>query len=355
MNIKRVNKIISEILKVENSFGLQGKISNIVSYFQNNNSEALNEAKLYISDSLSESIISTYVNSDLKILKELELIGYFDMSLENEIDEILSSQSHEILTKITALRDKRAQLLVKITALKKSFDDLGVEVFSVNEEEYHIIFALPQKYHNLENLSRATKDINQFLNALNQTLKDSKYEIKSVDNGCIEFLISAIPELASRFVDVLETILTIKEAIDLVVESKDKIEKIAKKNKKSINEQIDAELEDRKLEYIEALLKRISSSDKTNKLNSEQETSIRVLLKKMITYFEEGVYAEVKTPYMEKPDDYDGDDKSKIKELERKLDLYQQKEKIDDINKKIFLAQKEGLSLMLPGFNDENK
>lgn len=348
MNTKKLLKIISEILQAEASFNFQSKLGQIQTHFQQNKPDELNQIKKEIFDELSDFPLNRYVGTDFKILKSLEIYGYFDVSLQNEIEAILGSQSHEVQQRLTNFVTKRADLLAKLRALKKSLEDLNIKVDTKDFENYQIAFSLPEKYHKLDNLQDLIKDVDRFLFDVSSSLKldKDKYKIVSVSDGCIEIFIEVAVELAEKSVDFLNIVLQIQGAIGIFNKTKEGFEKYSKKNKASAEKIAKEELEVQKKKYIDEFVKSLVI---TGENKNDDENRIRGMFNKMVKYFEEGVDAEVRTPLIEKPrEETEEDDKATIKQLRGELSLYERKMQIDETNKRLFLAQKDGLKLNLP-------
>ena len=92
---------------------------------------------------LSPQYLEPSVNTDFKILENIEIYGYFDIYIEQEIENILNSQSHEVIQKLTTFIQKRADLIKKITILKQALEDLGIKENTKDGEIYQIAFSFP--------------------------------------------------------------------------------------------------------------------------------------------------------------------------------------------------------------------
>lgn len=124
MNTKKLLRLVTEILKNESKFNFQSSLNQLLLNYQQNNPDGVNNMRTEIYDNIKKSDMSRYVNSDFKILKNIEIFGYFDLNIELKIEKILNSQSHEINQKLTNFIQERDTLIQKLTNLQKSLTDL---------------------------------------------------------------------------------------------------------------------------------------------------------------------------------------------------------------------------------------
>ncbi len=353
MNVKRLLKTITEILESESQYRFQDKIGKIQTHFQQNQPDQLNLIKEEIFSSLENTPMQRYVGTDFKVLKAIEVFGYFDSALKDEINSILQSQSHEIQQKLSNFITKRDELLTKLRVLKKSLEDLNL--VSDSEEIYELAVTLPEKYKDLAELKTVVSDFDRFLFDVSQPLniKEKAYKVSSVSDGCIEIYIQVAIELAEKAVEFLDIVLRIQGAIVLCKQLKTGYESFSKKNKAASIKIADEELEIQKKKYIETFIK---SLDIKGENKNDDENRIRAMFNRMVGYFEDGVAVEVRTPYIEEPRlESEDDDKETKKELAVARKKYQAKLHIDEVNRRLYLAQKEGLNLNLPEPNGESE
>lgn len=350
MNTEKLLRIINEVLSAEEQYSFQTDINSIPAFIQENNPDQINLVKERIFSNFEKTPMSVYVNTELKSLKEVSGFGYFDSTMKNNLDDILKSASYEIVQKLQEYITKRNTLIEQIRALQTSLNNLAVKSDEVEKDKYLVAFAFPEKYHNLDNLQKATKDIDQFLRSLTISLPDENknYEITSVDNGCIEYFIHVLPELAMRVVRSLDTILMIKGAIDLCAQSKELFTRYIKKNRIAAGKIAEEQLAEEKRNLVDKFIKNLSI-DGTDVDINDGENRIRTLMCVIVKYFEEGVAIEVKTPQIEVPREETEQDSPEIKEqLKEQKKIYENKLKIDEINKNIYLLQQEKVKLNLP-------
>lgn len=353
MNTQNLLRIVSEVLHNEKLFNFQHSLNQILNFYNENNPDKLNEVKENMYVQMGDSMVNRYVNTDFKVLHKLEIYGYFDAYIKNEIEGILGSQSHEVVQKLTTFINKRNELLQKITKLKQALDEVGIKENELDTEIYQVAFSFPEKYHRLDNLEKVTGHVDQFLKSVSIQLDsdNQKYEIVSVGDGCIEYFIQVGADLADIFLNSLETILMIKGAIDLYGDTLKTVAKYSAKNRKSAGDIAAEELEATKKKYIDAFVKKLKIEGDQKK---DKENRARNLFKMMVGYFEEGVSAEVRTPYLEEPREAnEDDDKDTVASLKKELALYKKKREIDEINQNLFKFQKEGLMLNLPSPDPE--
>lgn len=350
MNTSKLSRIIENILLSEKEFDYQLEFTNILGFVEQNNPEDVKLSFDKIMENFVKTSMSNYVSTELKTLEETGALGYFDPSMINSIQNILSSPGYETIQKMHNFIDQRAKLLEQFKKLQSSLLDLGIRAESSLTSDYAIAFALPEKYHALDTFQKAIRDFDLFLNSLTFSLSDENknYKISSVDNGCIELFINALPEMAARVVGALDTILKIKGAIDLWTQSKKIFSRYSKKNKDATEKIAKSELEDEKMKQIEEYIDGLNLKGETTDLN-DAKNRVRGLLCVVVKYFEDGVTIEVKTPLIQAPRKETAEDSKDVKaDLAEKRKLYENKVKIDGINKRIYQLQQEKVRLDLP-------
>jgi hypothetical protein len=88
----------------------------------------------------------------------------------------------------------------------------------------------------------------------------------------------------------------------------------------------------------------------------EDITRVKSLFITLSKHFENWVTAEVKTPLIDIPREYNEDDSEEIKkELEKNKRLYNNKKEIDERNRQLFLFQQENIKLSLPEAEKKEK
>ena len=124
----------------------------------------------------------------------------------------------------------------------------------------------------------------------------------------------------------------------------------AKKRREKVDEIAREHLEEKKKQIIDELIKQLPVG------TSEEKTRIEQLVVNLVKHLENGVRTEVKTPKIEEPDEIlDEDDEDTRKQKEEALKQIEKKRAIDDKNKRLFLAQREGMYLQLPDPEENNE
>ena len=350
MDSQKILGLISDIVTAEGLFDFQANINNLITYYQQKNLEQMEATWEVIQDNFKKTPMDKYVATETKTLREMGCFGLFDSTLILRIQEILSGPGYELEQKLQVLSTERGNSLEKIKALQSSLINLGIKSDETEKDIYLVAFSLPEKYHNLENLHKATLHIDQFLKSLTVSLPkgEEDFEIYSVGNGCIEIFIKALPELANRVVYALDIILRIQGVIALFQQSQKLFEHYSKANKTKAETMAKAELQKEKEGLVAEYTKEISfKGDKADK--NDAKNRIQNLFYLMVKYLEEGATIEVKTPQLQAPREITEEDTPEIsEELVRQKKLYEKKVMIDDVNKRIFLLQKEELCLELP-------
>ena len=199
MDIRKILRIINFIIDLENEYNLQWLFEKINRLYDQQNIEKIKEIKGDIYRYIQKSEIWNFVNTDNKILNNIWIFWFFDISIIEKFYIILSS-GFETKSEINSFISKRSELLNKLKTLKTSIEWLWIQLDKEELNNYSIIFSFPEKYNQLNNLEKVTKDIRFFLSELSSNWKKTdSFKITSVNNWCIEFFIQAWEFLADNF------------------------------------------------------------------------------------------------------------------------------------------------------------
>ncbi len=356
MDTGKLLKIIEDIQKDEQAFNFQARFQNILNFYNENNPEALNNEKESMRADLERSLVSGYVMTDYKILQKLNIANFFGINSQQELNNILNSQAHEVKSKLETFINQRQDTLSKLDNIKNSLVAFGVKPRTLEDNEYEIGFSFPEEYAELENLEDVFGDIKNFLVSLADALGESKsFKIKYVNNGSIDMFIGVGLELAQHFDTALDYTLKIYASIKVYQDLKNGYQNYAKKRKEAMEKVNREEMVERANNLVEELIKIL-------KINEPAEaTSVRLLFKKMLKHFEKGVSAEVRTPSIPEPEEPPTDAEEDVKKnFKEKKKLYELKKGIDEKNKEIFILQQNNFFGMDTKFlnevtNDEDR
>ena len=352
MDARKILQKINLILYIEAEFNLQSHFNNIFAHYTSNNPDALKAELEIISNAIEDSEINNFVYSDLRILEGLGIRGYFDLDALENLKNMLRAPGYEAQNQLNDFVSRRAQFVQLITQLKSSLEALDIDE-EQTQEIYQIVLSLPGKYQDLNELENFLGDIKAVLQELNSKARSaSPPKIASVNNGSIEFFIEVAPLLAEHMVNVFDNLLTIYGTIEAFKQIVKSHQNFSQKRKAEMNKIADAELESMKEKILDEYLEQLSEKD------PEAKTRLKKLIFELVKHIENGVHAEVKTPEIDEPEEIeDGDDPSTKKAKREELKKFAQKKAIAEINKRLFLAQKEGLDLRLlnPRKEDEEQ
>lgn len=345
MDIRKILRIINLIINLDKEYNLQWLFQSINTYFEQQNIDQIKKVKSDIYEYINKSEIWNFVNSDIKILKNIWIYWFFDISVIDKFDNILKS-GYETKTKLTSFVSERNELLDKIETLKSSIEWLWVELDKEELNNYSLIFSFPEKYHHLDNLEKVTNDIKNFLNELNSNWKErEKFKITSVNNWCIEFFIQAWVFLADNFSIAVDYFIKAYTLVKAWEDWKKSYKNWDSKRKKEVEKIAKEQLEEDKKELLESFIKDLE----VNELTIEDASRLKWLFVKLSKHFEEWVTAEVKTPLIEKPENlWEESTEEEKSNFETNNKLYNKKTEIDERNKQLYMFQQENIKLSLP-------
>ena len=348
MDVRKILQNINLILDIENEHQMQNLFQEVLSFYQSRDPDNLRTRKESISKAIENSEINNLVHSDLNILEGIGIRGYFDIDSVKRLENMLESPGYEAENKLIEFINEREELVNKIRQLQSSLKALEVE--EEQTETYQIVLSLPEQYQDLSKLEKLLKDIRFLLQELNSKDKDSKpFKIVSVNNGSIEFFIGVEPELLGWFSDIVGGILKVCGLIQAYEKGKTYYKDYTKKRREEADKIAQEHLEEKKKQIIDELVKQLPVE------TPEEKTKIKQFVVNMVKHLENGVYAEIKTPKIEEPDEIlDEDDENTKKRKEEVLKQIEIKRAIDDKNKQLFLAQREGVYLQLPNPEEDN-
>lgn len=352
MDARKILQKINLILEIEDTYNLQNSFSNIFSYYTSNDPQSLESEKERIPEVIENSEINNFVNSDLRILEGIGIRGYFDMEAIEYLEKMLEAPGYEAQNQLSEFVNERAQLLELIRQLKSSLEALEVKE-DQTQEVYQFVLSLPGKYRDLNELENFIKDIKVVLQTLNS--KDpnaSPPKIASVNNGSVEFFIEVAPSLAEHLTSVLDHLLKIYATKKMFEEGRKWYGGFTKKRKDEMDKIANEQLDEKKDRILNELVEKLAAK------NPEEKTRLKKCILELVKHLENGVQAEIKTPEIEEPEEISNEDDTATKRQKREdQKRFEQKQAIDTLNKKLFLAQKEGLDLRLlnPPKEDEEK
>lgn len=349
MDVRKILQNINLILHIENEYQMQNLFQEVLSFYQSSDPDNLRIREESISQAIENSEISNFVHSDLNILEGMGIRGYFDIDSVKKLEDMLESPGYEAQSQLIEFVNKRAELLDKITQLQSSLEALEVE--EEQTETYQIVLSLPEEYQDLSKLEKFLREIRFLLQELNSKNKDSKpFKIVSVNNGSIEFFIKVGPELVGWFFEVIDHMLKVYGAIQIYEKGKVHYQDFVKERREKVDEIAQEDLEEKKKQIIDNLIEQLPIEA------PEEKSRIEGLVINLVKHLENGVHAEIKTPKIEEPDEIsDEDDKDTRKQKKEVLKQIKRKRAIDDKNKQLFLAQREGLYLQLPNPEENNE
>ena len=349
MDVRKILQNINLILDIENEYQMQDLFQEVLSFYQSNDPDNLRTRKESISQAIENSEISNFVHSDLNILEGIGIRGYFDIDSVKKLEDMLKSPGYEAQNQLIEFVSERAELVNKIVQLQSSLEALEVE--EEQTETYQIVLSLPEQYQDLSELEKFLKDIKFLLQELNSKDKDSRpFKIVSVNNGSIEFFIEVAPELVGWFSDIVEGILKVCGGIQAYEKGKTHYKDYTKKRRERVDKIAQEDLEEKKKQIIDKLIQQLPVE------TPEEKTRIKRFVGNLVKHLENGVHAEIKTPKIKEPDEIsDEDDDDSRKQKQEVLKQIQMKRAIDDKNKQLFLAQRDGVSLQLPNPEENNK
>lgn len=351
MDARKILQKINLIIGIEDAYNLQGSFNNIFSFYTSNDPQSLENEKERISEVIEDSEINNFVNSDLRILEGIGVRGYFDLEAIEYLEEMLEAPGYEAQNRLNEFVNERAQLLASIRQLKSSLEALEVEEEQTHEI-YQFVLSLPEKYGDLNELEKFLKNIKVILQELNSKVKGTPPKIISVNNGSIELFIEVAPSLAEQLTKVLDYLLKIYATKKMFDEGRNWYVDFAQKRKKDMDKITDEQLTEKQEEILAELLNELPAD------TEEDKTRLKKLIFEFVKHMENGVHAEVKTPEIEEPEEVSDEDDAATKRQKREEQKkFEQKKAIDALNKRLFLAQKEGLDLRLlnPKKEDEEK
>lgn len=344
MDIRKVLLNVNLIIHTEDTHDIQGRLQNIGSHYSNNDPEGLKAEKIAIEDLLRGSGIGNFLHTDINILKGIGVEGYFDITILDVLDEILSSPSYEAVNDLSEFISRRQELLNHLRQLQGTLQSIGVE--EDKADTYQVVLSLSEQYQDFDKLGVFLNDTKNILQRLNSKYDDAKpVRVSAVNNGSVEFFIDVPPEVANLVSIIKESAIGVYIAIKSYEKLKAEVEKFSQKRKEIIGDAAKEELEERKKEILNTLIDKLSGSD----FEAEHKTGIETLLKKWLPHLEDGVRLEVKTPRIEtKEIKTDSGTEIAIEPTETKI-------AIDERNRKLFLAQPDELILELPKPDNEEE
>ena len=320
---------------------MQKRFENLLSHYQSGDHDNCESQKKSISQAIENSEIGNFFHSDLNVLEELGIRGYFDMDSVKRIDSILEFHEYEIRNRLAEFVNRRVELLENVRQLAAYLKFLGVKQEEANT--YQIILSLPNQYQGLDELERFIKDAKLLLQELNSHVKESQpLKIVSVNNGSIELSIVVDLPLVEQFLVIMFCLNQIRK---LLLEYSN-LKVIHKRYKGGRKEQADEIALSQLNEDVEQAL--AEAIDVLPVKSKEARTRINQLIGMFGEHTRNGVIVEVKTPIIKEPDTpTDEGDKASLRKSSEVLKQIEIKKKVDIQSRQLYLSQKEEIHLRL--------
>ena len=161
-----------------------------------------------------------------------------------------------------------------------------------------------------------------------------------------------MPKLAEHFFKILDYLHKIYLGIKIIKEGKNWYGNFNAKRKQAMEKIANEELEEKKEEILKKLIEELPTE------TEEDKTRLKKMIVALVKHLENGVQAEIKTPAIEEPEEIsDDDDQATQMQKKKEMEQFEMKKSIDELNRKLFLAQKEGFDLRLlnPRKEDEEQ
>jgi hypothetical protein len=338
MDTGKLLKIIDDIRVEESTHSIQSSLDNIVSYYSQDTATSLaniETEKNKIYSAVMSSRISQYAASDYDALVSIGVDKLFGPGLFQRLNDILHAQAHEITTLLQTLVSERSTALTSLSTLQKGLTDFNFKSRALTDHNYEIGFVLPESYTELQKIENAIGDFRKFLSELAAaTGEQQPLKIEYVSNGTIELFVHSSINLAEHFGAVLAYALLIYDAIKDANDVKDKIKSYAKKRKSAVEKQIADQKEEEVNKLIDEMIAALGITE------HEAITRVKQLFKIFLHHLEHGVSAEVHTPELAPPPEPAADaTKEEKATYSNAKKMYDQKLKIDEKNREIFILQ----------------
>lgn len=347
MDTGKLLRVIQEIQKDEEDFGLQARFQNILNYFNEPNKDALKTEREAIKNDLSTSILSTYAMTDRQVLERIGIYRLFGEASIETIDTILKSETLVAQAQLQEYVDSRQNALSRLESLKNSLLSFGILPRNLREEEYELGFSFPDDYKDLDRLKKVISDVNNFLNALSSTTGDQEpFRISYVSNGTIEIFIHAGIHLAHDFQVVVGHIASVYGEFKLFQEFIEVTKKRFSSSRRKIIENNNKKQRDENItRIINDLIRVLGIKD------PDSRNRIKELFEQLLKHLEKGVQAEVRTPIISEPAPPAEDALDEVKQTyKQNLQKYENNKQINEANQQLYLLQKNkffGTSILM--------
>ncbi|MGA3150726.1 MAG: hypothetical protein ABSD10_03945 [Candidatus Saccharimonadales bacterium] len=333
MDTGKLLKVISDIRKDESEFSFQSRFSQILTYYNEPNREALNSEKEAIYNDINKGILANYNYSDSSLMKQLGIKEFFGIGSHERLDQILGSQSQDTRPLLEEFIAKRQDQVNRLNSLFDIMSGFGVNARELGDDEYEIGFSLPVIYTDLDKLQEAIADINNFLNGLSSAAgEQAAVRVKYVSNGTLELFLSAGLTLVVNFNKVLEFSLKIYHTLsdcDEIIEKAKAFTK-AKTRRKTIENGLKKESQMQVDKLIDEMIKELGIKE------HDHRNRVKGLFVEILKHIEAGIIPEVRVPELHEPKELGTDATSEQKKEYKTLaNRYERNMVIQNRNREI--------------------
>ena len=232
MEITKLLKVLEDILSDDEEYYVQNSLVELLGLINNRNDEnAINECKENIFNELEESCVNNFVQSDIKILKEINGLNFYGAYCKNEIEKILQTP-YGIEQKLQEFIDKRNKFLRDKSAFKKSIEDNGFNPhYYTKEEDFEIGFLIPSNINSLEEIKNEIEFFDRLLGDLLELEgKERKNQVSLLNNGSWEIFIISTFVIANQIIKFVKGIFEIIKEVEEIKDLKEKTKYLKNKN-----------------------------------------------------------------------------------------------------------------------------
>jgi len=341
--------VIDDLLEDEKDNKINTHLNNLKTGLTQSKSNQANAGKVIsdninnIKENATKGFYERFTRSYFKTLDEIGGDIYFGEKLLSKVDGIFETEQYSVdnqIKEISKLHSERVAFLKKLTETKNNLEFLNQEQHYHTDETYEIGIIIPDQnnLHYAKALEDTIHNWNLILKGLSELTGDGTEDIKieRVYNGCIEFIIEQVFNVASSLGDIMKELVWIYFTIDKVKNHLKGLKKegVPQKDLKPIEDSQAKKVE----EEIDKLTDKIIKEYKVKDLDKGRENELRTQLKQGIKYIaktlEKGVEVEIIPPYdssEDEPIEEKDDAETKAKKVEQNKKNKELKDRINAI------------------------
>jgi hypothetical protein len=303
VDTEKLLRVLLDILEDEGQTNVAGKMEEVRAAISQNSPDGYTSAQTLLKELSTnvrgDSTSYAFSITEQALLKRVAGDQYFGVGLVTYLDKLYTEPSYQLLPKVDAFREKRANFIQRARQLVDALTSLNINAY--RPSSYEVGMILPDEQADANKIQKRVKELDMLLRALEEAASQSVLptQITRAATGSIELFSLQSAEVALLFSTLL---LNVSDIWDKVIQLRKRGKELAKDNiseqaKATIQKVYEEEAEILKREILdelpekilEAIPKKITDEGRRNEI----KIALHGSLKSVFGWFEAGIEVDI--------------------------------------------------------------